>query len=508
LTGRKRSDIEYFTGARRAKRTYTNISKSTPGQLDASSVGLLSEILNFMKETHEKDARREQTEKTFQEERENEEQRRHERFVAVLQQYVNTTSGLGPIAKPQDEEKEGIFSKILSTIKSVITGIFDSMKTIISSLFKGVVALLSKLMGGVTALLGTLFAGFRKVVTGLIGKLLKSLSWLKIFKSIGTIGKFLLKLGPFMGRLLLALPSALPFLARFAGPLGLVLLAGSVGYLVLKKLKEWAKNMPDLKALTPEGAFNLLKSGNIRDMMEQTREKDPFRAYAELQNIITDRKKEAQAAFDAIVKDPEDPKAKEAIRKLGGAQNVIDIITGPDIDTTKIPSYREILGREREQVVSRSQFRQAGIKPEKLGERWDDLYGHIYDPISGRRKDLVDFEGPVRPVLPGAITRGFYPSSFGDSPGGEPGPLMDPNIPTPMTPKPVPPIDRSQLLNYDDDALMMTLPSQGDTNVVTRSNNPVSVPDAPLPVAADVRNNSDPTRIKIELFINGRWVGN
>jgi hypothetical protein len=348
-------------------------------------------------------------------------------------------------------------------------------------------------MGSITSLISTLFTGMSKIVSGIIGKLLKGLSWLKIFKSIGTIGKFLRKLGPFMGRLLLALPSALPFLARFAGPLGLVLLAGSVGYLVLKKLKEWAKNMPDYKALTPEGALNLLQSGNIRDMMDQTRIKDPFKAYAELVDIVVDRKKEAQAAFDAIVKDPEDPKAKETIRKLGGIDNVIDIINAPEIDPSKIPSYRDILTREREQVVPRSQFRQAGIKPDKLGERWDELYGSLYDPVSGRRNDLLDFEGPVRPVLPGAISRGLYEGSFQDYPGGETGPLMDPNIPTPMTPQPVPPIDRSELLDYTDSAIMMTLPQQGDTNIVNRSTNPVNLPDTPRPVAADVRNNSDET---------------
>ena len=51
LTGRKRSDIEYFAGTRQRK-TYTPLSKGAPGELDSSSVGLLSDILSFMKQTY------------------------------------------------------------------------------------------------------------------------------------------------------------------------------------------------------------------------------------------------------------------------------------------------------------------------------------------------------------------------------------------------------------------------------------------------------------------------
>ena len=50
------------------------------------------------------------------EEKENEEQRRHERFVAVLQNYVNMSSGLGPVEKPVSIRLSGIIFAICREI--------------------------------------------------------------------------------------------------------------------------------------------------------------------------------------------------------------------------------------------------------------------------------------------------------------------------------------------------------------------------------------------------------
>jgi len=491
LTGRKSSDIKYFTNGKKANKTYSNINKLVPGQLDASSVGLLSDILNFMKQTHEDDIQRYETERAFQEEKENEEQRRHDNFISVLQQYVDTI-GLTP-EKKEKEDTEGIFSKMLTALKSVVSGIFDSMKNIVSTIFKGVVTLLSKLMGSVTALISTLFSGMKKIVSGLIGKLLKSLAWLKIFKSVGKIGKFLKYLSPFMKNLLKFGATLLPFLIRFGGPAAL-----AVGlFFGARRLLEAVKDAtPNMKSLSPEEAFNVLQKGNIRDIMKEAEIDDPAQAYKSLVDIVKTRKRNTQALLDLFRDNPEDPKLKQAIRDQGGLAKLQKIAESPDMDISQIPTLSQILSQIPERVTSRELFAGTGsLRSSKL-RKWDQENLQFYDPESGRRTDLMDFEGPLRREVPGARIPTFFQSLSSSQPGlnfsfAKDAQPIDIKPFKPAEPKITP--DLTYMPDYSLSATeMQGVPMSSSPTIINRSSNPVKLPNMPIPVAADVRNN-EPT---------------
>ena len=491
LTGRKSSDIKYFTDGRKANKTYSTINKPVPGQLDASSVGLLSDILNFMKRTHEDDIQRYETERAFQEEKENEEQRRHDNFISVLQQYVDTI-GLTP-EKKEKEDTEGIFSKMLTALKSVVSGIFDSMKNIVSTIFKGVVTLLSKLMGSVTSLISTLFSGMKKIVSGLIGKLLKSLAWLKIFKSVGKIGKFLKYLSPFMKNLLKFGATLLPFLIRFGGPAAL-----AVGlFFGARRLLEAVKDAtPNMKSLSPEEAFNVLQKGNIRDIMKEAEIDDPAQAYKSLVDIVKTRKRNTQALLDLFRDNPEDPKLKQAIRDQGGLAKLQKIAESPDMDISQIPTLSQILSQMPERVTSRELFAGTGsLRSSKL-RKWDQENLQFYDPESGRRTDLMDFEGPLRREVPGARIPTFFQSLSSSQPGlnfsfAKDAQPIDIKPFKPAEPKITP--DLTYMPDYSLSATeMQGVPMSSSPTIINRSSNPVKLPNMPIPVAADVRNN-EPT---------------
>jgi hypothetical protein len=500
LTGRKRSDIEYFTRGKKAKKSYSTMNKSMPGQLDSSSVGLLSDILNFMKQTHEDDMQRYETQRAFQEEKENEDQRRHENFISVLQQYVNTT-GLTP-EKKEKEDTEGIFSKMLTALKSVVSGIFDAMKNIVSTIFKGVVTMLSKLMGKVTSLITTLFSGMKKIVGALIAKLLKSLSWLKIFKSVGKIGQFLKYLAPFMKNLLKFGATLLPYLIRFGGPAAL-----AVGLLLAGRslLQAVADATPNMNALTPQESLNVLQAGNIRDMMAQTRKTDPFQAYMQLVKNVIEGKDTAKKLLQAFEENPDDDTLKKAIKDMGGLDKVKEIAASPDINFSQIPKFEDIISQMRESVEPVSSFVRGatGEALAKKREKWMQQYGSFYDPDTGVRFDLMDVEGPYRRELPGARVRGSY--DFKDSY------LTDGSIPldydqssvdmmgTRMTEVSRTPSDFSQVPDYGNALTQMQgnpqnigliieeVGSDGST-IVNRSSNPVPLRNEPRPVAASTRN--------------------
>lgn len=502
LTGRKRSDIEYFTRGKKAKKSYSTMNKSMPGQLDSSSVGLLSDILNFMKQTHEDDMQRYETQRAFQEEKENEDQRRHENFISVLQQYVNTT-GLTP-EKKEKEDTEGIFSKMLTALKSVVSGIFDAMKNIVSTIFKGVVTMLSKLMGKVTSLITTLFSGMKKIVGALIAKLLKSLSWLKIFKSVGKIGQFLKYLAPFMINLLKFGARLLPYLIRFGGPAALAVSVFELGRGLLHAVKEAT---PMVKSLSPEEAFRSLKGGNIRDIMKEAGINDPLQAYESLLEIVRTRKEDAQNLLYLFEQNPDDAIVKKAIKDMGGLDKVKEIAASPDINFSQIPKFEDIISQMRESVEPVSMFTRGatGEALAKKREKWMQQYGSFYDPDTGRRLDLMNFVGPLRRELPGATVKGFYTEMYEQSRANPFTPpenledsatrMMSPSVSAPRTPS-----DFSQVPDYENSMTQMhgtppnigftiqELGTGGDSTIVNRSSNPVPLRNDPRPVAASTRN--------------------
>jgi hypothetical protein len=125
LTGRKQSDINYFSGGRK---TATEIKKTKSlGQLPGDSSGSLSEIFNLIKKNYERDLQLRETERSFQEEKANEDQRRHNEFIKVLKDY---TSGGTAIAIKPEKEGGGLL-QFLDMVKSMIA---ESVKNTIDTI--------------------------------------------------------------------------------------------------------------------------------------------------------------------------------------------------------------------------------------------------------------------------------------------------------------------------------------------------------------------------------------
>ncbi len=119
LTGRSQRDINYFSGGRK---TATRVGKSSMlGTMGGDSVGSLSELFTFIKKSHEQDLRIRETERSFQEERVNEDQRRHNEFIKILKDYVGST-GTATIIK--EEEKK---SSLLDFLGNLVNKLFDKL---------------------------------------------------------------------------------------------------------------------------------------------------------------------------------------------------------------------------------------------------------------------------------------------------------------------------------------------------------------------------------------------
>jgi hypothetical protein len=126
LTGRKQSDINYFSGGRK---TATQIGGSGAlGKMQNTPTDSLSSLFTFIRQSYEQDLRMRETERTFQEEKSNEEQRRHNEFLKALKDY--TSGATAVMVKP---EKGGGFLDFLGTIKKMIA---DAVKTAIETVQK------------------------------------------------------------------------------------------------------------------------------------------------------------------------------------------------------------------------------------------------------------------------------------------------------------------------------------------------------------------------------------
>jgi hypothetical protein len=92
--------------------------------MSEDSVGSLSELFTFIKKSHEQDLRIRETERSFQEEKANEDQRRHNEFIKILKEYVEST-GTATIVK--EEEKKSPLSSLLDFFKSMVSKLFDKL---------------------------------------------------------------------------------------------------------------------------------------------------------------------------------------------------------------------------------------------------------------------------------------------------------------------------------------------------------------------------------------------
>ena len=151
LTGRSQSDINYFSGGRK---TATRVGKSSMlGRMSEDSVGSLSELFTFIKKSHEQDLRIRESERSFQEERVNEDQRRHNEFIKILKDYVGQT-GTATIIK-EGEKSGGLFDFIKKMISDAIKGAIETIQKMYSwikdlKILQSIAPFLSKLAGIIT----------------------------------------------------------------------------------------------------------------------------------------------------------------------------------------------------------------------------------------------------------------------------------------------------------------------------------------------------------------------
>jgi hypothetical protein len=151
LTGRSQSDINYFSGGRK---TATRVGKSSMlGRMSEDSVGSLSELFTFIKKSHEQDLRIRESERSFQEERVNEDQRRHNEFIKILKDYVGST-GTATIIK-EGEKSGGFFDFIKKMISDAIKSAIETIQKMYSwikdlKILQSIAPFLSKLAGIIT----------------------------------------------------------------------------------------------------------------------------------------------------------------------------------------------------------------------------------------------------------------------------------------------------------------------------------------------------------------------
>lgn len=176
---------------------------------------IFMKILNVLKTGLEEDKQRFATERMFQEEKDYEDQKRHEEFLSVLKQFVS----LQPTEKPEEDKKT---SGILDFFKNLIETLKNFFKTF----------LIPKLL----KIFGTLKNVFMKTIE-VVGKLIK-----KIGSILSTVLNYVKKVP--WGRLFKGLGRVFLNLVRFAGPIGLILTGlATLAYLVytspIYKIKDY-----------------------------------------------------------------------------------------------------------------------------------------------------------------------------------------------------------------------------------------------------------------------------
>lgn len=114
ITGKSKSDIAYFTGRKKpvAKRlgNIMGMPQSDGGNI-GETTSLLQNMFDFMIKSEDAKQTRLQTEKAFREERDNEEEQRHQQFLKALSAFT----GVGAATKVE-EKKEGGFLEMIKSM--------------------------------------------------------------------------------------------------------------------------------------------------------------------------------------------------------------------------------------------------------------------------------------------------------------------------------------------------------------------------------------------------------
>ena len=127
ITGRSQSDINYFAGDKKKFSSYTKMPSvdqvPSEGFGGGSAIEVLNKMLAFMQKNREIDLKRKQISMSFEEERQSEEQRRHEKFLKVLKDYTGVkTTTIVP------EKSGGMFDGIMDILKGMFEKFMEPFK--------------------------------------------------------------------------------------------------------------------------------------------------------------------------------------------------------------------------------------------------------------------------------------------------------------------------------------------------------------------------------------------
>jgi hypothetical protein len=132
-----------------------------------SAIEVLNKMLTFMQKNRESDLKRRQISMSFEEERQSEEQRRHEKFLRVLREYTGVKTTTAIPEKSGGGMFEGLWDTIKSMISSAIANVMEAiskLKNLISPLLE-MAAKLGRFVGSNLFALLTSGAGILGVTT-------------------------------------------------------------------------------------------------------------------------------------------------------------------------------------------------------------------------------------------------------------------------------------------------------------------------------------------------------
>jgi hypothetical protein len=201
----------------------------TKGQLSRLEI-IFMEILQVLKTNLEDAKKRAALERTFQEEKDYEDERKHKQFIDVLKNFVSMQP-LQQLEEKKETEKGGGF---LDLLKNFIKGLVTSFTKLIKRVFN----LVKKVAIFALLLSKKLISVFRN-----IWKFMKAIPWLKLIKH----------------------PNVIKFLKGLRAGTPLALLLGGI-YAGSELLNEAVKRVPDFSKIDYKQAENVLISGNQRDI--------------------------------------------------------------------------------------------------------------------------------------------------------------------------------------------------------------------------------------------------
>lgn len=157
ITGRSQADINYFAGNKKKFSSYTKMPSidQVPSEgIGGSAIGVLNKMLTFMQKNRENDLKRKKISMSFEEEKQSEEQRRHEKFLKVLKDYTGVKT-----AAVVQEKSGGMFDGIMEILK----GMFDKFMEPFKWLWDNKDTLL-KILGWATGPIGLALLGAGAIV--------------------------------------------------------------------------------------------------------------------------------------------------------------------------------------------------------------------------------------------------------------------------------------------------------------------------------------------------------